>query len=249
MAKEYRPYWAVFASFRILLCCYDLIDSGAILENTVVKIISFICFLSLLMASIAEASRPDDDEFRASVGLSFSASEYDGTSSGETETQYTEAPVLMQYQSKKGWLAEIGHTYLNMESFHINGLRVDTAGDNSISQIGLGYRTAGSTLGKHQHWGVSITRLKFEGKESPRTRATIFSEKDSQKKYGRIGLSYEEGDGADKLTLDGKHVWFITHSLGLGAVWSMSCGHADMVTGESESYKSAALGAIVMWRF
>ena len=204
--------------------------------------------LTLAMSAPAMAGTSSGNYVRVGTGFDTYSFALEDDFGNEYSEYQTAVPFTLEVQTESGLFGGVGYTQATIEEFELNNETVDVNEDYDVVSFGLGYRAPWKTHGEGRYIGIGYTRHEVDDFDSTTDIFSLFSEKDNDKRYGRIAISYEQDESLDMFTLSGKHIWFVARALGIGVNWSLGAGEADLGSNEEADAGSAALGFSIMLR-
>ncbi|MDO6461874.1 hypothetical protein Q4485_14275 [Granulosicoccaceae sp. 1_MG-2023] len=193
----------------------------------------------------AETTATNGNSIRVDISANSSSTVlddgFDELTIWETSLQGT-----LTLQSSYGVYGELGVANITVQEIEIDGRTYDVDEDYDANLFGVGYRFP-NQIWPSQYWGIGYRHADSDGSDSNAVR--LFSEKDTDLRYGIIEFSYASGDDSDLFSLSGRHVWFLNDVIGLGVNWGVSFGSIDTPSGYADIDTGAAnIGGILMIR-
>jgi len=203
--------------------------------------------LGVLIAAPAMASPADGGYLRITTGYTVESIAIEDRDDEITSTG-SSIPFQLVYQSQQGFYGGVGYTQSTIDEIEVNNQTFDVDEDFDVISYGLGYRTPFANLGDGQFVGGAYTRHDNDDADTTVDELSIFMEKDTPDRYGKIALNYEHDEFADIFEVAGQHVWFVAPNFGIGVNWSIGGGNVEGIDGSDADAGTASLGFTVMLR-
>jgi hypothetical protein len=199
----------------------------------------------VIFAAPSFAEEVGQNSLRLSVGMVSSASVLE-KGSEELVQSDSQVPFSAVFQFDQGLY--LGYTRIKgtVDEVEINNVTFDVDEDFDADVLSIGYRMPTSTEG--QYWGFGYDRSDNDDFEETVNQLSIFSEKDTDSRYGRIAVSYQDSDEISAFGISGTHVWFFDIPVGIGLNWALSAGDYDLGAVGDADYSNASFGLTVMYR-
>jgi len=152
----------------------------------------------------------------------------------------------LSYQFNDNFFGSANYGRATLRSISFNGQTETMSDTTSKSILGMGYRLArANTAGKY--FGLAYYRNFDAEEESASGFISIFSEKDNNNRYGRVGLSTDL-TSESTVEFSGRHVWFLQSGLGLGLNWAYQAFTDTETLNQSADVSVATGGVLLMYR-
>ena len=188
------------------------------------------------------ADQYESSKIRFTTGASFYTLEIEDDSGQVYREQTHLVPTSLTFQSKQGVFGGAGYTLATLDKIEMDDITFDVEEDFSVYSLLLGYRTPMSYYDRYRYWGARLSYSENNETFSSASNAALFIEKDSEQRFGRISLSYEQSTGAIMWSLSGTHVWFFTRQFGAGVNWALGRGIFDDAAFDKADSTAASFG-------
>ena len=206
------------------------------------RIASALLFITVASSAQAQTFAVNDKPFRVQAAYVKDALKMDISANNTIlagEAAASGFSTSLNYQINDNLFAGVSYGKGSTDEFTIDGQSfLDDSNDYTSKSITLGYRIPrGGKIG--EYWGIKAEADMSGDEEDDGNIYTGFTEKDTTKRYGNIGLSIED-DGS---SLSGTHVWFLQSGIGVGIGWGFG---AYETTGDVPMEGTQTSGALVL---
>lgn len=200
---------------------------------------------ALLAASVIStatyADHENSDSIRFGFGYSSTAIAIEDPVDDIVQTE-TSFPFSVVYQSQGGFYGGLSHTKATVDEVKIGSTTYDVDFDYDINAFEVGYRTKFGTSSNYV--GVGFQRASISKLDDDSNILSVFTEKDTDARYGRISFGYESARNLDAYGFAGTHIWFLSSPFGIGLNWAIGSGDFD----SGEEFATARFGVNLMYR-